>query len=285
VELYTVMVLACYFKLGARRTAYLTAASVFLVLLANSVRAVALILFDRIAEKPELTTLLSSYEPAVHLGVGVLAFLATAVTSVLIATKLSLRPERNEIISPVQTLAPAPAVHSSRRPAWSLVLLYSMCIGAAIVPLFARTTDAVQLSSPAPAWPKEILGHSVIAVHSLDEEKAFASEFPGHMRRFTDGNNSYFVRIVNKETRQLHPSSDCFKGLGYSIEAKPLVVSADGSRWSSFVARKGNDNYMIMEQLHDSNGHSWSDVSEWYWHALMHESEGPWWDITVASPL
>lgn len=284
VEFYTAMVLACYFKLDTKRTSFLSAAAMGLVLLANSVRAVALILFDRIAQNITMTPPLSTYEPTVHVGIGVSTFIATVAASVAISIKLS-NTERAPQESDNLAQPRVAALSSSQAPALSSILLYSLCICAATVPLFAHTSNAVQLSMPPPAWPKEILGHPVTAVHALEEEKAFAAEFPGQMRRFTDGSNSYFVRIVNKETRQLHPSSDCFKGMGYSIEPQPLVVSSDGTHWSSFIARKGSECYKIMEQLHDKHGHAWADVSQWYWHALMHETEGPWCDITVASPL
>lgn len=280
VELYTAMALACYFKLTARRTAVLTGVAVALVLLANSVRAVALILFDRICQLPGFGAQVTAYEPTVHVGAGAMAFLATAVATAVIAARLN---QSRRVSGALEGSIIAPA-RELRVPACSPAMLYSLAVCAAVVPLLARTSGSGTLNTPPPNWPTEILGRPVTVVQALDEEKAFAADFPGYMRRFTDGTNSYFVRVVNKETRQLHPSSDCFKGMGYSIEPQPLVLSSDGTRWSSFLARKGTACYLIMEQLHDSHGHTWTDVSEWYWHALMHETDAPWWDITIAQP-
>lgn len=163
-------------------------------------------------------------------------------------------------------------------------LIYSLCACAALVPFVASSTVSHPVVLPEPEWPTEILGHKVVAVPSLNEEKSFPADFPGHMRRFTDGTNNYFVRVVSKETRQLHPSSDCFKGMGYNIEPQPLLKALDGSTWSSFKATKGGSSYRILEQLHDTQGHTWTDVSAWYWHALTHSDAGPWWDVTVATP-
>ena len=129
----------------------------------------------------------------------------------------------------------------------------------------------------------QINGNPIIAIQSPAEENDFAADFPGQMKRFTDGKNSYFVRIVDHETRQLHPSSDCFKGLGYSIEPQPLVVGNDGSKWSCFIAAKSNRSYTIMERIYDNQGNSWTDVSEWYWSACCNKTQGPWWDVTIAN--
>jgi len=32
----------------------------------------------------------------------------------------------------------------------------------------------------------------------------------------------------------------------------------------------------------DGRGGHWTDVSAWYWSALLGSSEGPWWALTVA---
>ena len=145
------------------------------------------------------------------------------------------------------------------------------------------------------------------------------------MKRFTDGNNLYFIRFVQKETRQLHPSSDCFRGLGYSIEPLAITVSADGARWSTFEAGKDDSRYVIEERIfealslsqlsnqspevHSSSqttkrlgtsgsapvtstetqtlnlSKSCTDVSEWYWLACLGQTKGPWFDVTIAKPI
>ena len=282
VELYTAMVLACHFKLNWVRTAALTCVSLALVLLSNSIRVTALIIFDLLCHLPNSITKLSEYEPAVHVGVGVVAFIAMALATTFIAMKLSARGPKPSTES--QVLSSITPLSISRGNVCVTVLTYALCLGATLIPFAAPPTSGVQLPLEEPSWPIEIMGHPVTAVKVLGEERAFAADFPGQMRRFTDGVNSYFVRVVNRETRQLHPSSDCFKGLGYTIKSQPLVVSSDGTRWGSFSAQKGNESYLVMEQIHDTHGHTWTDVSEWYWHALMHENEGPWWAITVAQP-
>jgi hypothetical protein len=39
---------------------------------------------------------------------------------------------------------------------------------------------------------------------------------------------------------------------------------------------------VVREAITDSAVGRWTDVSEWYWSALLGRAEGPWWAITVA---
>ncbi len=166
---------------------------------------------------------------------------------------------------------------------WTSAITLLLCTSAAFVPLL---TDQPKTNSSdfTASWPTEINGCKITPLISAKEEGAFAADFPGKMRRFTDGRNAYFVRIVNRETRQLHPSSDCFRGLGYSIEPKPLAVMKGGTRWSCFEATKSAERIRVLERIYDGHGNSWTDVSEWYWSACLGKTTGPWWDITIASP-
>lgn len=309
VQLFSTMLLACYFKVsGAKRLAVLGAASIGLVLLANSVRAVALILFDCFCRIPDFSLQLSAFESNVHVGAGLLTLMLTVAATAALASRLSqgtadLPKESSdslgdmtiEHLQAADSKLNAGIIEGLESKKWKLsnalglrlrsnALLYALCVCASLVPFFASTTASAPLM-PEPEWPKEILGHSIVAVPAMDEEKAFAADFPGRMRRFTDGSNNFFVRTVNKETRQLHPSSDCFKGMGYRIEPQPLFESTDGTRWSSFHAIKGNARYLVLEQLHDTQGNTWTDVSSWYWHALTHKSAGPWWAVTIATAI
>jgi len=123
-------------------------------------------------------------------------------------------------------------------------------------------------------------------VNSIEEEEnAFAHDFPGSMKRFTDGKNSYFIRAVQRETRQLHPSSDCFRGLGYQIEPHSIVVTPDGNRWGAFEAMKADAHYLVLERIYDQQGNSSTDVSQWYWLACLGKTHGPWLDVTIAQRL
>jgi hypothetical protein len=160
--------------------------------------------------------------------------------------------------------------------------LVPLCLIAALLPAFTLHSHASLLVPPSITWPTEINGNKVVPVQTLGEEEAFAKNFPGQMKRLTDGSNSYFVRVVWRETRQLHPSSDCFKGMGYSIEPGPLQIGDRQLRWSTFEASKQGQKYSVMERIADAYGNSWTDVSAWYWSVVMGKTKGPWTAITIA---
>ena len=59
-----------------------------------------------------------------------------------------------------------------------------------------------------------INGAKVMPVESLAEETAFASDFPGHMKRFTDGRNSYFVRTRKSRDATIASEQRLFQRFG-----------------------------------------------------------------------
>ncbi|HJU93505.1 MAG TPA: hypothetical protein VJ656_11275 [Pyrinomonadaceae bacterium] len=154
---------------------------------------------------------------------------------------------------------------------------------AALVPfLSAQSESSVNAGVVAfPGWPTEFEGKRLTPLPLTVIEQRFNSDFPGKIGRFTDGKRELIFRWVTEATRKLHPASDCFQGLGYSV--KPLAIHRDekGSLWSSFAATKGKDQLRVYERIHTDSGETWTDVSAWYWSALQH-GEGSWWAITIA---
>jgi hypothetical protein len=157
------------------------------------------------------------------------------------------------------------------------------CAVAALMPfLSARSESPGNAGAVAfPGWPTEFQGRPLTALPLTALEQRFNADFPGKIGRFTDGKREIIIRWVTVATRKLHPASDCFQGLGYSV--KPLAVHRDnkGSLWSSFAATKGNDQLRVYERIHNDSGETWTDVSAWYWSALRN-GEGGWWAITIA---
>ena len=157
------------------------------------------------------------------------------------------------------------------------------CAVAALVPfLSAQSESSVNAGAVAfPGWPTEFEGKRLTPLPLTVIEQRFNSDFPGKIGRFTDGKRELIFRWVTEATRKLHPASDCFQGLGYSV--KPLAIHRDekGSLWSSFAATKGKDQLRVYERIHTDSGETWTDVSAWYWSALQH-GEGSWWAITIA---
>ena len=158
------------------------------------------------------------------------------------------------------------------------------CAIAALVPYVSAQYPTAADTAPAvmfPGWPRTFEGKTLTPIALNEVEKSFASDFPGRIARFTDGKREVIIRWVTEPTRKLHPSSDCFQGLGYSVE--PLAAHRDehGTLWARFAAIKRNSRLVVYEQIHADSGETWTDVSAWYWSALQQES-GSWWAITVA---
>ena len=166
----------------------------------------------------------------------------------------------------------------------SVVFYIVACALAAVMPLFCAQYKTTADTAPAvmfPGWPTKFDGKTLTPLALNKIEQHFASDFPGRIARFTDGQRELIIRWVTEPTRKLHPSSDCFQGLGYTV--KPLAAHRDerNTLWTRFSAAKDNDRLIVLEQIHADSGETWTDVSAWYWSALQHES-GSWWAITVA---
>jgi hypothetical protein len=113
-------------------------------------------------------------------------------------------------------------------------------------------------------------------------ESAFLAGFPGAVARFTDGERDIVMRWVTQPTRRLHPAEDCYRGLGYTVDTSRIVTDADRARWRCFKASRKQDAREVCEQLQDQEAGRWTDVSAWYWAALLQQSNGPWL-VTTAS--
>jgi hypothetical protein len=132
-----------------------------------------------------------------------------------------------------------------------------------------------------PGWPTEFEGRTLTSLPLTELEQRFNTDFPGKIARFTDGKREIVMRWVMEPTRKLHPASDCFQGLGYSVTPRALHRDETGSLWSSFAATKGSNRLHVYERIHSDSGETWADVSAWYWAALK-KSTGSWWAVTVA---
>ena len=166
----------------------------------------------------------------------------------------------------------------------STLLYITACFIAALVPYLSAQYQTVAGTTPTvmfPGWPTKFEGRTLTPLALNEIEQSFASDFPGRISRFSDGEREIIIRWVTEATRKLHPSSDCFQGLGYTV--KPLAAHRDesGKLWARFAASKGNERLVVFERIHADSGESWTDVSARYWSALQHD-RGSWWAITIA---
>jgi hypothetical protein len=157
------------------------------------------------------------------------------------------------------------------------------CAVAALMPFLSSRSESSGNAATAsfPGWPTDFEGKTLTPLPLTTIEERFNAEFPGKIGRFTDGKREFIVRWVTEATRKLHPASDCFQGLGYTVKPRPIYRDEKGSLWSSFAATKGNDQLRVYERIHNNYGETWTDASAWYWAALQH-GKGSWWAITIA---
>jgi hypothetical protein len=159
------------------------------------------------------------------------------------------------------------------------------CAIAALMPFVSARFEAPATGAAVvafPGWPSAFAGKTLTQLPLNEMEKQFATEFPGRIARFSDGEREIIIRWVTEATRKMHPASDCFQGLGYSV--KPLAAYRDhnGSLWASFAATKADQQLRVYERINSDSGETWTDVSAWYWSALRQRGSGSWWAITVA---
>ena len=167
------------------------------------------------------------------------------------------------------------------------VVHFVICLVAAAAPLLLAAPGEIGSRGDRGevVWPERFEGRVLTPLPLTARELKFSDDFPGHVARFSDGQREVIIRYVTEATRMLHAASDCLRGVGYSITPSALEVDANGNKWSAFRAVRGTDVLNVRERIFDEQGHSWTDVSAWYWAVMMGRAEGPSWAVTVAASL
>lgn len=159
-------------------------------------------------------------------------------------------------------------------------------LAATLAPLLPKPERAsASTASAFPGWPATFEGRALTELPQTAREQSFAAEFPGKVGRFSDGQREIILRWVAEPTRRLHPASDCFRGLGYAIDPRPMQRDASGAMRTCFVARRGAEAISVCEGIRDAAGKTWSDASSWYWSAIFDASAAPWWSTVVAQSM
>lgn len=154
---------------------------------------------------------------------------------------------------------------------------------ACLVPFLQTPYHEDTTKIMATEFPQQFEGHSLKPVELSYSEAKFSPGFPGRIAKFTDGKRTILFRQVNKPTRQLHPSSDCYKGNCFQLHPMAALRDAEGKIWSRFSAIRNGQKLEVREIVSDSKGRTWSDTSSWYWSALLGKTQSPWVAVTVAS--
>lgn len=215
-----------------------------------------------------------------HTGIGLGVF--TGVAMAIVAMQGSIKRWTTQVILPANTARATllPQAAWFLRPALAIWLLVHGA--AAVLPLLAVSAAERPHHDAAPHWPVQLAGRPLYPLALTAQEHAFTQDFPGHVARFTDGSREIVIRWVQHASRRLHPASDCFQGMGYRVHPQPLRMDSEGAYWGCFQATRSDKRWQVCERITDSQGHGWSDVSSWYWAAILGRSTGPWWTFTVA---
>jgi hypothetical protein len=165
-----------------------------------------------------------------------------------------------------------------------VVLLYCLCVFSAWIPLYPASTHQADSSVSFPGWTSAPIPTGSSNIPLGPREARFAADFPGKIGAFTGGERTYVVRWIRTPTRKLHPAADCLRGLGYDVHPMPIFVAADGSHWGASSAQRRYERLRVSERIIDSTDREWTDVSAWFWSAVLGHSTGPWWAITILEP-
>lgn len=271
---YVALLLAYLRKFNWSQTIALTFAAALFSLCGNVLRSVSITMYESSAFfKPTL-------ESYAHEGIGAACFLMVAVALLVLSDKLSIALLVGSDVTPELR----PAKYQFAR------LLIVLNFFLALSPLLSSIGGAGAGEIQAQCSKDSVLqmlmskfGWNNLKVVALSaDEKAFALRFPGSVEKFEAGSRSVLVRTVNCETRQLHSSSDCYRGRGFKVKTLP-ILEVDGIRWSRFEASRLEQRVQVSECIYDQAGGMWTDPSSWYWSALLGKTKGPWRFVTVAS--
>lgn len=169
---------------------------------------------------------------------------------------------------------------------WPRVLALALIV-AALLPLLGRAASASGAApvTPHSEWPRMIDGAPLRPLALGDVEQRFAQRFPGRIGRFEAPDATWVLRDVTRPTRTLHPASDCFRGLGFRVEAARLEHDGQSRLWRCFVAEQGGQRVRVCERIVDAHAQAFTDNSAWFWAATLGQSAGPWRAMTRVEAL
>jgi hypothetical protein len=170
---------------------------------------------------------------------------------------------------------------------WPLVTM-ALALCCALLPLALKGhAQARPTAAPSRAeWPAAWEGQPLQPLALSSVEHRFALQFPGRIARFALGDQSELVlREVERPTRMLHPAADCWRGIGWRIEATRLQADARSDLWRCFDAARDGARVRVCERIVDTQGRAFTDTSAWFWAASLGQSQGPWQAITLVEGL
>lgn len=237
-----------------------------IIMLGNIFRATGLFYLEA-----EIIKLPASAHPAI----GVSAFILTCAAIGIVVSKLKnihvfeLKPTSAEL------------ENKADFSLWQTMIFGLICLSALSVSFINVKNPTIRFNQQAVDFPDKFEDKPLKELILSERERFFLQDFPGEIRRFTDGRRETIIRRVTKATRKLHPASDCFSAIGYQIKPLPLKIDEAQNKWSCFAASRNDENLNVCERIFTENGESWTDVSSWYWSAI-NDNDKDYWAITTA---
>lgn len=163
----------------------------------------------------------------------------------------------------------------------------ALALWCAFVPLALNGRAASVPAAPAAhaEWPTEWRGQALQPLAMSAVEQRFALRFPGRIGRFATADGELVLRDVTRPTRMLHPADDCWRGLGWRLQATRLEHDADEALWRCFEATREGERVRVCERIVDAQGAAFTDSSAWFWAAVLGRSRGPWRAVTRVQAL
>lgn len=300
--IYLSFILATVYKWKIAKTIVLTVYSMVACIVANSVRVSSLFIVESglIPANIQLSKQIANNKEYLHDSIGTFAFIILCLSILLFAFLLDKQTSKRATEFIAQTrfkylsnkfsnlLMPyADRLQTIPQRRFILTALTLVAISLT-VPLLHEQTSFKNAQRPnehmvSARELRKILSPNAIAVPLSQSEAKFAESFPGYIAKFQDGDKSIIIRLVVKETRQLHPLADCLRASGYDIHTLPIIVDRAGSKWAQYEAKQDSQHLLVQEQIKDKNGQSFTDVSQWYWTCFWNNSHGPWLAVTIVN--
>jgi len=168
---------------------------------------------------------------------------------------------------------------------WPFALV-ALVLWSAMLPLALPKMPAVPPATTHGEWPTQWQGQPLRPLALSSVEHRFAAQFPGRIARFAvAGGGQLVLREVDRPTRMLHPAADCWRGIGWHIDATQLENDAESLLWRCFVATRNGARVRVCERIVDAQGNAFTDTSAWFWAASLDQSAGPWRAMTRVESL
>ena len=172
-----------------------------------------------------------------------------------------------------------------------LPVFFTLCAAAVLLP-FVPAAGPAAPAPGFPGWPEIFEGRPLRLLPMAESERRFLGDFPGRAAKFTDGEREILLRWVAEPSRRLHPSADCLRGAGAEVRPLPAWRDRQGRLWGCQEMVRDGRRFRVRERITagppgagDDSGAAWTDVSAWYWAALLGRTKGPWWAVTIAERL